>query len=200
MVWVVYQQLQVRGYNEHSQSIHSSRTSEFAEICLLQTGYNAFLTTLNRSIPMAIAIYRYITIIISIIIIIIIIIIIRYCCVFYNNWLLDTSNKKRLENGILMYLIGEILCSLLLSSDSQLRKFEHFHTISIIITMTASLYMSGTPLLSTFLMLRPPYYMETRRYNICRGREEAFLYDDLDFFNDHTVGPITRIPEDDPTK
>ena len=116
---------------------------------------------------------------------------------FYNNWLLDPSNKKKLENGILMYLIGEIYYVILLL-DSHLRKFEHFHTLSI--TMMASLYMSGTPLLSTFLILRPPYYMKTRRYNICQGREEAFLYDDLDFFNDHNVGPVSRIPEDDPTK
>ena len=31
----------------------------------------------------------------------------RYCCVFYNTWLLDISNRKNLERTILLYLAGK---------------------------------------------------------------------------------------------
>ena len=49
-------------------------------------------------------------------------------------------------------------------------------------------------------MLRHPYYLETKRYNICLGREEAYLYQDLDFYNENTVGPLSRISMTDPTR
>ena len=70
-----------------------SRISEVEVLCLLETGYNTFLTTSNRSIPMAIAIYRY-------------------CCVFYSTWLLDVFKKKNLERIILFYVAGEATDSL----------------------------------------------------------------------------------------
>ena len=60
--------------------------------------------------------------------------------------------------------------------------------------------VSVTPVVSTYLMLRHPYYLETKRYNICQGREEAFLYQDLDFYNDNYVGPLTGISMTDPTR
>ena len=31
----------------------------------------------------------------------------RYCCVFYNNWLLDIFNKKILERSILLYVASK---------------------------------------------------------------------------------------------
>ena len=62
--------------------------------------------------------------------------------------------------------------------------------------------MSVSPVVTTFLMLRHPYYLETKRYNICQGREEAYLYKDLDFYSDPDkfLGPLSRIPMTDPTR
>ena len=60
--------------------------------------------------------------------------------------------------------------------------------------------VSVSPVVSTYLMLRHPYYLETKRYNICQGREEAYLYQDLDFYNDNFVGPLNRISMTDPTR
>ena len=57
-----------------------------------------------------------------------------------------------------------------------------------------------SPVVSTYLMLRHPYYLETKRYNICQGREEAYLYQDLDFYNEEFVGPLNRISMRDPTR
>ena len=65
-----------------------SRISKVEVLCLLETGYNTFMTTSNRCIPMAIAIYRY-------------------CCVFHSTWLLDIFKKKNLERIILFYVAGE---------------------------------------------------------------------------------------------
>ena len=67
-------------------------------MCLLETGYNTFMTTSNRCIPMAIAIYRY-------------------CCVFYSTWLLSAFNKRSLERMILLYVAGE---------DGERRTFDNF--------------------------------------------------------------------------
>ena len=66
----------------------SSRISELETLCLLETAYNVFITTANRSIPVVIAIYRY-------------------CCVFYSTWLLSAANKKMLERIILLYMTGK---------------------------------------------------------------------------------------------
>ena len=49
-------------------------------------------------------------------------------------------------------------------------------------------------------MLRHPYYLDSKRYNICMGREEAYLYKDLDFLNDEAQGPLSRIAQTDPTR
>ena len=70
-----------------------SRISEVPVLCLLETGYNTFMTTINRCIPMAIAIYRY-------------------CCVFHSTWLLDIFKKRNLERIILLYVAGKELNSL----------------------------------------------------------------------------------------
>ena len=50
------------------------------------------------------------------------------------------------------------------------------------------------------MMLRHPYYLDSKRYNICMGREEAYLYKDLDFLNDVAQGPLSRIAQTDPTR
>ena len=133
-------------------------------LCLLETGYNTFMTTSNRSIPMAIAIYRY-------------------CCVFYNNWLLDISNKKILERSILLYVAGKALGN----------------TLGVCLFLLL-FPVSVSPVVSTYLMLRHPYYLETKRYNICQGREEAYIYPDLDFYTEEFVGPLNRISMRDPTR
>ena len=55
-------------------------------------------------------------------------------------------------------------------------------------------------MVSSYLMLRDPYYLDSKRYNICMGREEAYLYKDLDFLNDVAQGPLSRIDQTDPTR
>ena len=57
-------------------------------------------------------------------------------------------------------------------------------------------------MVSSYLMLREPYYLETKRYNICMGREEAFLYKDLDFLSDQhqDLGPLSRISHKEPSR
>ena len=57
-----------------------------------------------------------------------------------------------------------------------------------------------SPVMSTYLMLRHPYYLKTKRYNICQGREEAYLYPDLDFYNEEFVGPLIRISVTDTSR
>ena len=64
------------------------RVSEVEVLCLLEAGYNTFMTTSNRCIPSAIAIYRY-------------------CCVFYSTWLLSAYNRRTLERIILIFVAGE---------------------------------------------------------------------------------------------
>ena len=57
-----------------------------------------------------------------------------------------------------------------------------------------------SPVVSTYLMLRHPYYLKTKRYNICQGREEAYLYKDLDFLNEEAQGPLSRISKTEPSR
>ena len=57
-------------------------------LCLLEAAYNVFLTSANRSVPVAIAVYRY-------------------CCVFHSNWLLSAVNRKNLEMMIIAYMAGQ---------------------------------------------------------------------------------------------
>ena len=55
-------------------------------------------------------------------------------------------------------------------------------------------------MVSSYLMLRQPYYRDSKRYNICMGREEAYLYKDLDFLNEEAQGPLSRISQTEPTR
>jgi len=121
-----------------------SRISEQTLLCLVEGAYITFMTTINRCIPVAIAIYRY-------------------CCVFYSTWLLSPFNRRSLERLIYIYL-----------------------TVS--------------PVVSTYLIMRDPYYLENRRYNICMGKEEAYLYKDLDFLNEKHLGPLSGISMKDPSR
>ena len=73
-------------------------------------------------------------------------------------------------------------------------------TENLILQLTVYFHVSVSPVVSTYLMLRHPYYLETKRYNICQGREEAYLYPDLDFYNEEFVGPLNRISMRDPTR
>ena len=57
-------------------------------LCLLEATYNVFLISANRSVPVAIAVYRY-------------------CCVFHSNWLLSAVNRKNLEMMIIAYMAGQ---------------------------------------------------------------------------------------------
>ena len=54
----------------------------------MEAAYNVFLTSANRSVPVAIAVYRY-------------------CCVFHSNWLLSAVNRKNLEMMIIAYMAGQ---------------------------------------------------------------------------------------------
>ena len=60
--------------------------------------------------------------------------------------------------------------------------------------------MSVSPVVSTYLIMRDPYYLENRRYNICMGKEEAYLYKDLDFLNEKHLGPLSGISMKDPSR
>ena len=46
-------------------------------------------------------------------------------------------------------------------------------------------------------MLRPPHFLGIRRYNTCMGREEAFLYKDLDFLTEEFTGPLSQTSHTD---
>ena len=47
------------------------------------------------------------------------------------------------------------------------------------------------------MMLRHPNYKGNRRYNVCMGREEAFIYRDLDFLKEEFTGPFSQLPQTD---
>ena len=53
---------------------------------------------------------------------------------------------------------------------------------------------SVSPVVSTFLVL---VVHESRRYNICMGREEAYLYKDLDFLDNLWKGPLSGVSKTD---
>ena len=49
-------------------------------------------------------------------------------------------------------------------------------------------------------MLSPPNFLGIRRYNTCMGREEAFLYKELDFMTDEFTGPWSQTSHTDLTR
>ena len=62
------------------------KTSDSEILCLVETCYNALMTSLNRGIPVTIAVYRYL-------------------CVFHDTMMNDRHKKVALQNLILWFLI-----------------------------------------------------------------------------------------------
>ena len=61
---------------------------EISWICLVEVWFNTVVIFVNRSIPVAIAVYRYIH-------------------VWKYQWLLAYGNKKKLEKWLKIYVLGE---------------------------------------------------------------------------------------------
>ena len=54
--------------------------------CLFVTGYNQFILSMNRAIPICISVYRY-------------------CCVFHDATLRDEPRKKKIQHQLLIFII-----------------------------------------------------------------------------------------------
>ena len=54
--------------------------------CLFVTGYNQFILSMNRAIPICISVYRY-------------------CCVFHDATLRDEPRKKKIQQQLLIFII-----------------------------------------------------------------------------------------------
>ena len=69
------------------------KVSQYETVCFLITGYNQVITSMNRAIPIAIALYRY-------------------CCVFHDATLRDPSKKQIFQQSLLSLIIGIPIFSL----------------------------------------------------------------------------------------
>ena len=56
-------------------------------VCFAITGYNQFMSSMNRAIPVAIAIYRYF-------------------CVFHDSTIRDPRSKRSLQQSLLSFIFG----------------------------------------------------------------------------------------------
>ena len=70
--------------------LNASKIADIEEVCLVEAGYAYLMTSLNRAIPVAIAVYRY-------------------CLVFHPYFFMTPKSKKILGIILLFYIMGDNL-------------------------------------------------------------------------------------------